>query len=81
MTALKFLQTLPFVPMTMKGNLPIVASGSERRRWLQSRSVRINGNFPQPEEEIEFPLTDLVFFPKSVRRCTMWGRFDPPTNV
>jgi len=41
------------------------ASNSELRRWLERKSVRINGKFTNWDEEIEFPVTDLVLFPKN----------------
>jgi len=46
-------------------------SRSEVKRWLKKSSVVINGQKPEPTDEIEFPITELVFFPKSKRRkCT-----------
>lgn len=72
MTALDFLVSLPHVPMGHNGTMPVTASNSERRRWLMSKSVVINGVRPDWKDEIEFPITELVFFPKSEKkRCTM----------
>lgn len=48
-----------------------VATNSEKKRWLLQRSVIINGITPKPEDEIELPLTSLVFFPNGKRRTTM----------
>ncbi len=45
-----------------KGAVP---SRSECRRWLEKRSVLINGRRPLPYETIEGPIKELVFFPKS----------------
>jgi hypothetical protein len=71
MQAWKFLCSLPHVPMQFNGNQAVVASNSEKRRWLQNRSVIINGVKPDWKDEICFPVTELVFFPKSNRRTTM----------
>ena len=71
MQAWRFLCSLPHVPMQLKGDMPVTASNSERRRWLQNKSVIINGEKPNWDDEIEFPITQLVFFPKSQqKRCT-----------
>lgn len=72
MKAAQFLSSLEHVPMVMNGNKPIKASNSERRRWLQNKAVVINGKTAGPDDEIEFPVTQLIFFPNSEkRRCTM----------
>jgi len=47
------------------------ASNSELRRWLQMGAIRINNTRPKPFDIIEFPITDLVLFPKGDRRCTL----------
>ena len=70
-SALDYLCSLDHVPMVLNGNLPIRASNSERRRWLESRSVEINGLRPAPRDAIQYPITSLVFFPRSPRRTTM----------
>lgn len=57
--------------MQLKGDMPVKASNSERRRWLESGSVQINGQTPGPNDEIEYPINQLVFFPNGKRRCTM----------
>ena len=71
MQAWKFLCSIPHVPMQFNGKQAVVASNSEKRRWLQNRSVVINGVKPNWNDEICFPVTELVFFPKSNRRTTM----------
>lgn len=70
MTAWQFLCSIPHVPMQFNGERPVKASNSERRRWLQNRSVIINGVKPNWDDVIEFPIVELVFFPKSNRRTT-----------
>lgn len=47
-----------------------VPSNSEVRRWLDQSSVIINGKKPKANDIVEFPITQLVFFPKSVNRRT-----------
>lgn len=75
MTALDFLKRIremhalpPGINMAGKG---IPASNSEIKRWLKSKSVVINGQRPGPFDEIEFPVWQLVFFPKGKRRTTL----------
>lgn len=46
-------------------------SKAELRRWLDKRSVRINGKKPLPEEIVDLPITDLCFFEKGARKTTM----------
>lgn len=50
-------------------------SNSELRRWLQNGSVLINGEKAAWDEEIDYPVFSLVFFPKSEKRKTtlVWG--------
>lgn len=72
MTAYEYLVGLPWVPMAMNGNLPIKASNSQKKRWLQNKSVLINGIKPGPDDLIELPVKQLVFFPGNEKsRCTM----------
>ena len=72
MTALDFLCSIPHVPMVLHGNEPRKASNSERRRWLENSSVLINGAKPKPLDEIQFPIEQLIVFPKNQKsRCTM----------
>lgn len=71
MQAWRFLCSIPHVPMQFNGERAVKASNSERRRWLQNKSVIINGVKPNWDDQIEFPVTELIFFPKSNRRVTM----------
>ena len=71
MTALEYLKSLPFSPVSTEGNRCGPASNSELRRWLIKRSVVINGVRPLPHDKICFPIASLVFFPKGKRKCTM----------
>ena len=48
------------------------ASKSEMKRWLNSSSVIVNGVKPTKwDSEIEFPVSQLVLFPKSEGRITI----------
>ena len=71
MQALEFIRSIPHVPMQFNGNQAVLASNGEKRRWLQNHSIIINGEKPNWDDEVSFPITQLVFFPKSNRRCTM----------
>lgn len=48
------------------------ASNSEIRRWFQKQSILVNNKPIGEKDEIQFPLTGLVFFPKGQRKCTFW---------
>lgn len=74
MTALEFIISLrPAVPMGFQGTKPIEASNGQIRRWLQDKAIIINGTKPGPQDEIQYPITQVVFFPKSPdRRATIW---------
>lgn len=47
-----------------------IASNSEKRRWLESGNIRVNSEFPKPDDKLE-PVWDLVFFPGKRFQCTM----------
>lgn len=48
------------------------ASSSEVIRWLNNKAVSINSYNPSPQELVQFPVQNLVLFPKSdKRRCTL----------
>lgn len=46
-----------------------IASNSEKRRWLESRSVLINGRTDwSPDELVPISIVGLVFFPASTKK-------------
>ncbi len=47
------------------------ASRSQIRRWLEAGAVIFNGTRPGPDDVIEFPIEELVFFPKGKRKTTI----------
>lgn len=62
---------IPHLPMELNGNLPVKMSKSSLRRLLDSGGVRLNGVYPKADDEIDFPITELVFFPNGKRKTTM----------
>ncbi len=52
------------VPMELPSN-------AEIKRWLKKKSILINGKTPDVNDEIEFPIWELVFFHKSKNRITL----------
>ena len=44
---------------------------SEVKRWLKNKAVIINGKRPKSNDEIKFPITELVYFSNSKRRTTI----------
>lgn len=76
MTAFEFIKDLneqfPCVPMFMNGNKPVKASNGQIKRWLDMNAVSINGNKPRANDEIEFPVKELTFFPKNpTGKCSL----------
>ena len=69
MKAIDLIFHIGVIPMSIE-NPCTVPSKSEIKRWLNQSSVLINGKKPKAEEEVEFPVAELVFFPKSKTRKT-----------
>lgn len=70
MQALQFIISMrPALPYSIEKSC-LLATNSEIRRWFNNKAIRINGVFPGWDDEVEFPINDLVFFPKSVKRKT-----------
>ena len=72
MKAIDFINNLrPAVPMSIERPCT-TPSNSEIRRWLDGAMVEISGKRPKHDDEIDFPVTSLVFFPRSKgRKCTL----------
>lgn len=71
MTAFDFVKSFPHLPCDWNGNLPIKPSNSCIRRWLDSGAILINGVKPKSKDLIEFPVWQMIFFPKNPKkRCT-----------
>jgi hypothetical protein len=70
MTAYEYLKRFDHLPMSIERPCTI-PTNSEIRRWLKQSAVIINGKRPKPSDEIEFPITELVYFPKGKRKTTV----------
>ncbi|HET8686440.1 MAG TPA: hypothetical protein VFM18_07220 [Methanosarcina sp.] len=73
MTALDFIVSLrPFLPMSVENPCTPMSNG-EARRLLDQSAVLINGKKPKSKEFIDFPVKELVWFPKNPKkRVTMF---------
>lgn len=69
-TAFNIIKEIGVIPMSAEKPCT-VPSNSEIMRWLNNQSVIINGKKPKANEQVEFPITQLVFFPKGKRRTTV----------
>lgn len=49
-----------------------IPSNSELTRWLNDKAIVINGLTPTAQEEVNFPVTQLIFFPKGKRKTTIY---------
>lgn len=74
MNALQYLNSLrPALPLSEtrdENGARKPMSGSELRRAIEQRSVLINTESVSVNEEIDFPVFSLVFYPKSATRRT-----------
>ena len=48
-----------------------IASNGEKRRWLENKNVKLNGDFPSPDSLMPSKVTELIFFPGSKFQCTI----------
>ena len=72
MKALEFIKQFDNLPMMEKNCQPCKMSNKDKKRILEQSAVLINGKKPKPNDEIEFPVWQLVFFPNSdKKRCTL----------
>lgn len=60
-----------FLPMVLRGDLPVKMSKSELRRILDSEGVQINGLRPMADFSMWGPVKEIIFFPNSKRKTTM----------
>jgi hypothetical protein len=67
MTAYEFLlylsRNIPLPPVTSSTGFE-EPSNRELKRWLENKSVLINGQRPGPKDTVSFPINSLSFFPK-----------------
>ncbi len=70
MNALQWLNSLrPAIPMSVEQPCKQMSNG-ELRRHMQQGGLLVNSERVWPDEEIDFPVFSLVFFPKSQTRRT-----------
>lgn len=70
MNTLEFIKYLGVIPMSVESPCT-KPSGSEIRRWCDQGAVVINGKPHRSKDEVEFPVTNMIFFPKGKRRTTV----------
>jgi hypothetical protein len=70
MTALNAIKEIGVIPMSAEKPCSH-PSNSEIMRWCNNGSVIINGKKPKANEIVEFPIKELIFFPKAKRRTTV----------
>ena len=70
MNALQWLRQFEHLPMSReRASTPV--SNSELKRWIKNGSVLFNAEKVDVNEEIDFPVFSLVFFPKVKSRTTL----------
>ena len=69
--AFDFVKSFDHIPSSTERPCQLT-SNSELRRWFTKKSIKINDKTPAVDDFIFFPLTELVFHPKSPNRITMW---------
>ena len=67
MTAWEFIRDLHSVChfQTREGKKCGEASNSELKRWLQNKAIICNGEPLNWNENMDFPINSLIFFPKN----------------
>ena len=73
MRAIDYLKKLPYLPASVERGKLGRPSNSELGRWLDNKSVIINGQTPRRTDEVVFPIESLIFFPRSKRKTTLWN--------
>ena len=71
MTALEYLKEIRFLLWSCEGSCLSHPSNAEIKRWLNKQSIIINGEIPEANDEITFPIKDLILFPKGKRKTTL----------
>jgi hypothetical protein len=66
----KYIGAIPMSIETKEGEPPRQPTDAEIRRWLDQSAVIINGKRPKAKDTVEFPITELIFFPKSAKKRT-----------
>ena len=71
MTSWDFLKELNTVCHFMSRERSGRATNSELKRWFQNKAVEINGERPKFDDEVDFPITQMVLFPNRNRVTLM----------
>lgn len=73
-TAIEWLKSLrPMLPLSGEAQIPTPMSNGELKRLLQDGGVQLNGRRIKPDEKVDFPVTELIFWPRSQKkRCTLY---------
>lgn len=69
-TALEVIERIGVIPMSIERPCTRPTK-SEIRRWISQKAVLINGVTVDQNSVVEYPITQLVFFPKGKRRTTV----------
>jgi hypothetical protein len=67
MTGWEYLRKLNSVCQFHSRERTGVATNSELKRWLQNQSIQLNGRRIKWNEEVDFPVEQLILFPKRNR--------------
>ena len=67
MTAWEYLRELNSVCRFHSRERTGIATNSELKRWLQNQSVQLNNRRIKWNEEVDFPVNQLILFPKRKR--------------
>ena len=69
-SAFEAIQFIGVIPMSIERPCTN-PTNAEIKRWLDQGAVVINGIRPKAKDQINFPITSLVFFPKAPRKTTV----------
>lgn len=59
-----------FFPMVEKNGHVRSMSNGDLRRLLNDKAIQVNNSRPSADTEIDYPIDQLIFFPKSRKRVT-----------
>lgn len=60
------------IPGSKEGDRRGKPSNGELRRWIKNGCLQVNGKVVKGDDIIEFPITQLVYFPNNNKqRCTV----------
>lgn len=69
MNAIEIIHHIGVIPMSIEQPCK-QPTNAEIKRWLDQGAVIINGIRPKAKDRVNFPIRQLVFFPKSFNRRT-----------